>query len=459
MKSLYGKFIVTTLLIMIGSSVLGFYLTNAYYHKNMKASNDEKNVKIAETIVAHIEKSTQLDLSDYLATIGDIGYQIYVVDNFGYYQFFGGEYRVKTIDPTTIESVLQGEVYHGMKEFPRKTFVTGFFSNELSNTIGVPFKYENNTYALFIRPNINLLFSEVHTLLGGLIVASVLLSLLAMLLMARLIISPIIKLTTATKQIVKEKYDTQLNINRNDEIGQLATSFNTMVEHLQENDKIRNEFISNVSHDFQSPLLNIQGYAGLLKSSHTSDEEREKYLDVIQSETNRLSKLTRQLLLLTSLDKSSRLAKFNEYRLDEQLKTCINKYRWWLEEERINLSMKMEPIIYKGDEALFENVWDNLITNAIKYNEPDGEIQIELEMKEEYIQVIVQDSGIGISEAEQAQMFERFYRADSSRTTEGTGLGLSIVKQIVQLHKGEICVESIPDEGTTFIIKLPRSIS
>lgn len=455
MKSLYGKFLLTTVLIMLFSTIFGFLLTNTYYHRVMKDRNDAKNVEIAEKIASYIKETPQLDLNNYLSTIGDVGYQLYIVDESGKDYFYGGEYRVKDLDQSSVKMVLEGNVYHGMRNFPRKTFMTGFFANELSNTIGVPFKYENKQYALFMRPDIKLLFSEVHTLLAGLIIAAALLSLLAMLLVAKLLIVPISQLTAATKRITNEKYDTQLKIDRRDEIGQLAASFNTMVEQLQENDKIRKEFISNVSHDFQSPLLNIQGYAGLLKSPNISDEDRENYAEIIQSETNRLSKLTRQLLLLTSLDQSSRMVKFKNYRLDEQLKACVNKYRWWLEEEGIDLFMKMKPTIYRGDEALFENVWDNLLTNAIKYNCPEGEIHIELEAEENYLTVTVQDSGIGLSEAEKAQLFDRFYRADSSRTKEGTGLGLSIVKQIIQLHKGEIYVASKPNEGTTFTIKLP----
>ncbi|WP_342754183.1 sensor histidine kinase [Bacillus sp. PK3_68] len=101
-------------------------------------------------------------------------------------------------------------------------------------------------------------------------------------------------------------------------------------------------------------------------------------------------------------------------------------------------------------------MWDNLLTNAIKYNLPEGEIHIALERQEDYTEVTIQDTGIGVSETEQAQLFHRFYRADASRTKEGTGLGLSIVKQIIELHKGEIHVASAPGQGTSFTIKLPN---
>lgn len=455
MKSLYGKFVLTTVLIMIFSTLCGFLLTNTYYQRVMKERNDTKNVKIAESIVSHIENSPQLDLSDYLSTVGKIGYQLYVVDETGNGQFFGGPFRIKELNPSFVKNVLSGHIYHGMRDFPRQTFVTGFFANELSNTIGAPFTFKNKQYALFVRPDIKLLFSEVHTILGGLILGTALLSLLLMLVLAKFLIVPITQLTEATKRIAKENYDTQLNIDRRDEIGQLAASFNTMVEQLQENDKLRKEFISNVSHDFQSPLLNIQGYAGLLKSPDLTEKTRSNYADIIQSETKRLSKLTKQLLLLTSLDQSTRMVNYQEFQLDEQLKDCVNKYRWWLEEKQINLMMEMKPTSYHGDAALLEHVWDNLLSNAIKYNRSEGEIQIMLEAKETYVEVTVSDTGVGLTEADKAHVFERFYRADRSRSEEGTGLGLAIVKQIVERHRGHIRVFSAPHEGTTFTIQLP----
>lgn len=456
MKSLYGKFLFMTAMIMVFSTIAGFLVTNTYYHRVIKERNDTKNVQIAETIVRHIEESPDMDLSNYLETIGDIGYQLYVVDEAGKDYFYGGEYRAKNLEQPAVKKVLAGDVYHGMRDFPRETFMTGFFANEMTNTIGVPFKFHDRQYAMFMRPDIKLLFSEVHTIMAGMIVVVAILSLLAMLFVAKMLIIPITQLTEATKRIANEKYDTQLKIDRRDEIGQLAASFNKMAGQLQENDHIRKEFISNVSHDFQSPLLNIKGYAGLLKSPDVPVGERAEYAGIIEAETNRLSNLTRQLLLLTSLDQSSRMVEFKEYRLDDQMKACVNKYRWWLEERGINVSMILEPVVYKGDESLLENVWDNLLSNAIKYNKPEGEITIELSRNDGAVQIKIQDSGIGMSESELKQIFERFYRADASRTKEGTGLGLSIVKQIIELHKGEIMVDSNPGEGTTFTIDLPQ---
>ncbi|ACA38260.1 sensor histidine kinase [Lysinibacillus sphaericus C3-41] len=444
----------TTLLVMIGSLCIGFLATNTYYHQVVKEKNDTKNVIIAQGIAQYIETAKPEDLNSYFMTLGEIGYQIYVTTG-EQGNFFGGEYRDKTLSESVVEHVLNGEVYHGMRDFPKETFMTGFFANELVNTIGVPFTYENKSYALFIRPDIRLLFSEVHTLLGGLMLAMIVLSLLAMLLFAKALIRPITKLTAATRQLAHEKFDTVLDIDRNDELGQLATSFNIMTEKLQENDRVRKEFISNVSHDFQSPLLNIQGYVDLLKNPLLKERERQEYAAIIELETKRLSTLTKQLLLLTSLDQSTRIVKRERYRLDEQLKESVRKYRWQMEEAQLQITYKLEQVIFNGDAGLLQNVWDNLLTNAIKYNIQGGQIHLYLQQKPASLEILVEDKGIGMTAAQLAKVYDRFYRADTSRTKQGTGLGLAIVKQIVELHGGTVHIESTVNAGTKVYINLP----
>lgn len=139
-----------------------------------------------------------------------------------------------------------------MRDLPKETFVTGFFSDEMANTVGVPFTYDGQQHGLFIRPNIKLLFTEIHYLLGGLFIVMALVSLVAMLFVARKLIQPITTLTAATKKIGAENFALSLPINRADEIGQLADSFQSMANHLQESDATRKQFINDVSHDFQT---------------------------------------------------------------------------------------------------------------------------------------------------------------------------------------------------------------
>lgn len=272
---------------------------------------------------------------------------------------------------------------------------------------------------------------------------------------AKHFIQPITKLTEATREITRENFLYPLRIDSNDELGQLAESFDNMQKQLQHNDEARKSFINNVSHDFQSPLMNIQGYAELLLEQNVNEYELKEYLQVIDHESKRLSNLTKQLLLLTSLDQKAYPMKVSDVQVDEQIKQTIHRYQWRLEEKEIEFSYKLEPIRMKVDPELMSNVWDNLITNAIKYNAHGGSIWISLTKSESFITILVKDSGIGMSMEAVTQIFDRFYRVDSSRKSNGTGLGLSIVKQIIDMHGGEIKVDSKVGGGTTFTIILP----
>ena len=220
---------------------------------------------------------------------------------------------------------------------------------------------------------------------------------------------------------------------------------------------MRKQFISDVSHDFQSPLLNIRGYASLLNKREVDEETRQQYASIIESETERLSTLTKQLLLLTSLDQLKTPLQKKTYALDEQIRDVVRNYQWQIVNKELSLELEVEPITYQGDPAFLEKVWDNLISNAVKYTE-QGSIRISLKELSEEIVFCIEDSGIGIEEEHMPQLFERFYRADSSRTKEieGTGLGLAIVQQVVELHSGTIDMKSELDKGTKITIYLPK---
>jgi len=443
---------------MVVSALIAFLAINTYYHQHLKGQNDEKNMNIAKSIVSFIESNKGVDLEDYLETQSAVGYKLYVVDENLESTMYGDGFREEELSNNVIDKVLNGEEYHGMRDLPSETFVTGYFSDKLANTVGVPFNYNNERFALFLRPDIKMLFTEVHYILGGMVLVMAVFSLLSMLFVAKKLIDPITELTAATKKVGEEQFTGTLDINRKDEIGQLAKSFQLMTEKLDENNRIRKEFISDVSHDFQSPLLNIKGYAELLLDNKLTEEARKSYATVIQSETERLSSLTKQLLLLTSLDQLASPLEMKTFDLDVQLKETIRKYRWLLEEKEMTLTMDIEEVHFTGDPAFLEKVWENLLSNALKYTEIGGAIEIVLTEESNHVIILVRDNGIGIEEKALARIFDRFYRADHSRTREpgGTGLGLSIVQQVVKLHGGTIDVVSGKGSGTTFTMNFPK---
>ncbi|WP_252501578.1 HAMP domain-containing sensor histidine kinase [Sporosarcina sp. Marseille-Q4943] len=458
MRSLYGKFLSFTTGIMMTSAVIAFLVVNTYYHQQLKGQNDAKNMNIALAMADYIETEEPADLESYFRTQAASGYKLFVVNENREAHMYGVPFRKENLRTVSVDRVLDGQLYHGMRDLKTETFMTGFFSDELANTVGVPFTYNGETYALFMRPDIKMLFTEVHFLLGGMVVVMAIVSLLSMLIVAKKLIEPITKLTAAAKRVGEERFTGTLDINRRDEIGQLAQSFQRMTEKLSENDRMRKEFINDVSHDFQSPLLNIKGYANLLMDSELPEQERRNYAKVIQSETERLSSLTKQLLLLTSLDQLESPLKPINFRLDEQLKEVIRKQRWLLEEKQMSLVMELDEVAITGDPSFLEKVWENLLSNALKYTESGGEIDIRLSGGFDDVEVAVRDNGAGIATEHLNRLFDRFYRVDHSRTheVEGTGLGLSIVDQVVKLHGGRVEIASVEGEGTTFTVILPK---
>ncbi len=459
MKSLYVKFAVTTITIMVVSGLLSFMFSNFYYQQKLKPYNDEKITNIALEMSDYIESNRDVQLHQYLENIASVGYQMFIVDDEGNKSFFGDPFRDRTLSNDTVQSVLNGDIFHGILQFPQETFVTGFFANELSNTIGVPIKHHDKHYALFIRPNIKMMFNEMHILFAWLLIAMIILSIILVLISTKYLVNPITKLKTATKHISEGDYSIQLEIDRKDEMGELAISFTNMVKKLEKLDDMRTEFIGNITHDIQSPLSNIKGYVQLLEKDSIAKEEKEQYVSIIHKEINRLSKLTDQLLLLASLDRYDGLMKKQRFSLSEQLKEIIYQYQWLIHDKELTVTYELPETSIDGDQSLLYNVWENLLTNAIKYNRENGSIDIKIKQKHDLIEVYFKDEGIGIDKSAQNRIFDRFYREDAARDrmVGGSGLGLSIVASIVTLHEGRIHVESEKGVGTTFIVTLDSS--
>ncbi|MCC2473597.1 envelope stress sensor histidine kinase HitS [Bacillus pacificus] len=248
----------------------------------------------------------------------------------------------------------------------------------------------------------------------------------------------------------EEKYD--------GEIGVLVKSINDMTDELNAMEKMRQEFVSNVSHEIQSPLTSIKGFARALQDNNLSEEKREHYLTIIETETTRLSKLSQNLLKLTLLESEEYTPERVTYRLDQQLKQIVlNSEPLWAEKE-IELELNLEKVHITADQESMSQVWINLIHNSIKFTPNGGTITIQLKEYEKVVEVRIRDSGIGISKEQKQHIFERFYKADSSRNRAygGSGLGLAIVKKVLDLHQGEIKVESEEGKGTEFIVCIPN---
>jgi signal transduction histidine kinase len=259
------------------------------------------------------------------------------------------------------------------------------------------------------------------------------------------------------------KGDFSIRVNDGVENGMLsglAASVNKMALELGQMENMRQEFISNVSHEIQSPLTSIRGFAQALKGNHLTEVERMHYLDIIETESTRLSRLADDLLKLASLE--SEQVKFDPqpYRLDKQIVSLILTCEPQWSEKKIEIEADLKEVTLTGDEDLLSQVWLNLLHNSIKFTPQGGSIRVALRQVGDRAQFTISDTGIGITAEDQMHIFERFYKADKSRTPtkEGNGLGLSIVKKIIDLHQGTIDLESQPGMGTTFTISLPLEV-
>lgn len=229
-------------------------------------------------------------------------------------------------------------------------------------------------------------------------------------------------------------------------------------DNLAEMEKLKQSFISNVSHEIRSPLTSISGFAQLAQREKDS-ERRAYYLETIRSECMRLSNLSESLLKLTELEGTGKLAK-SKVELDDLLEKVKLGFSVQLADKEIELSLSTTPISYDGDPILFYQIWQNLLGNAIKFSAPHSEIKLSLTGDKDNWKISLVDDGLGIPAKKLPYIFDRFYKVDDARNsdTEGSGLGLSIVKEIVTLHDNlELNVISEENKGTTFTLSYPNS--
>ena len=272
---------------------------------------------------------------------------------------------------------------------------------------------------------------------------------------SRWIIKPINKLGKAMQQVAAGEFDLELHgEQRFKELEDIYESFNRMTKELKATEILQTDFVSNVSHEFKTPINAIEGYATLLQGSENEGRElQEKYIGKILSNTHRLSNSVGNILLLSKVDNQAIPTKPSTYRLDEQIRQAILQLEPEWEKKEIELDVELERIEYTGNEVLLMHVWNNLIGNAIKFDPQGGMVRIRLWKNDERILCTVEDNGPGIKPGDEAHIFDRFFQSDSSHKEEGNGLGLALVKQIVKAEGGQVTVANM-EKGCRFTIQL-----
>ncbi len=274
----------------------------------------------------------------------------------------------------------------------------------------------------------------------------------------RLFLVPIEKLNGSMDKVAKGDFNFRLEKDKDKvvvrEFRNMYDNFNLMVGELASLETVQADFVANVSHEFKTPINAIEGYSMLLQGSEGISEEQKLYIDKILFNTKRLADLVGNILLLAKLDNQSIQKKATAFRLDEQVRRAILMYELQWTEKDIDLDVELDEMEYCGTEDFLVHVWGNLLGNAIKFSPQGGKIVVRLQNVNGTAVFSVADEGPGIEESAKSHIFNKFYQGDSAHKQQGNGLGLALAKRIVDINKGEIGVENLPERGCKFTVTL-----
>lgn len=270
------------------------------------------------------------------------------------------------------------------------------------------------------------------------------------------LIKPLHSIIEATEWITAGDFSTRLHLDHIREFVLLGEKFNCMAQELGSVEVLRNDFVNHFSHEFNTPINSIRGFAVLLKQGNLPPAEQELYLDRIITGADRLSTLAVNVLNLSKIEQQTILLHKSSINITEQIRRVIVMLspRW--EPKEIDFDFNCHEHYLKGNEEFLEHLWSNLLDNAIKYSPQGSIISISMQENPEALTIVLTDHGKGITEEALPHIFEKFYRSKSSQTVPGTGLGLTIAHKVVSLHNGTITVQSTPGKGTSFAVTFPK---
>ncbi|MBO5656956.1 MAG: HAMP domain-containing histidine kinase [Agathobacter sp.] len=258
------------------------------------------------------------------------------------------------------------------------------------------------------------------------------------------------------KRVADGDFTTRLETNSNSvEIQEMIAGFNLMAKELGSIEMLQSDFVSNVSHEFKTPIGAIEGYTTLLQDTENLSEDQQRYVDKILYNTHRLSSLVSNILFLSKIENLEIPSNQKLYRLDEQIRESIVALETEWSIKDIEFDVDLDEVDYLGDESILHHIWDNLIGNAIKFSPKGGEIRIQLKRKKEEVLFVIEDQGPGITEEAKKHIYDKFYQADTSHKEQGNGLGLALVKRILELVEGGIWVDNLQKGGCRFLVSLP----
>ena len=318
---------------------------------------------------------------------------------------------------------------------------------ELLACVGLAFLLDNIAHTL--NPNWNiplpLELIIVSVVVGGVMTAII----------SKAFFNPVKNLRQAMDKVANGDFAIQLDTDKSSsgEIKELYAGFNLMTNELKATEILQTDFISNVSHEFKTPINAIEGYSTLLQGCENLDDDQKEYVEKILFNTGRLSSLVSNILLLSKIENQSIQAKRELFSLDEQIRETIVALETAWAPKNIELDVELDSVKYNGNEIIMRHIWSNLIGNAIKFTPENSIVTIRLQNQKDKFIFSVTDQGEGLSDEAKKHLFDKFYQADTSHKSEGNGLGLALVKQILNIDGGDITAENVKG-GCRFTVTL-----
>lgn len=424
-RNLQTRLVLFTVLIATFSGGFSLILSYLFYGNSIEDTMKKNQTQIAQNILL-LHEETDFPLEKIIS-----------ID-------FTNEYELNVVNDISN--------YKNLTKDGNITYSENSFFHEITTLVKVEDKY----VVISNKPKNNLFFySMINSLLS---ISSTLFFISIMItLFSRKILMPIRNLNYATGEVSKGNFKIQLPIPNDFEMGSLTAKFNSMVKELNSIETLRNDFINNVSHEIKTPISTIQGFSNLLKDDTLSKEEREEYLDIIISETSRISNLTSNILKLTKLETQGIITDKTSFYLDEQLRHSVLLMQREITQKNLEIDIDLDEVQIYNNEDLLQQVWLNLISNAIKFTNEGGKVSIQLMDTEDTATVKITDTGIGMKAESLNHIFDKFYQEDKSHSSNGNGLGLPLVKRILDLCDGTIRVKSLLGEGSSFTVELPKN--
>lgn len=464
---LFGSYLIFALIAIIFLSAFSQTITDLYLIENTAQNLYRESTVIATDLKSAFAADT-IELPDVQVQLEIVGRylssEIWVIDTSGNILMNSANESIRTLAQSNPIQIPDFDISDfGNHYFQKGTFYGSFEEETLTVFSTITNNYKVQGYVLIHMPMkkvleqsnsiVNIVFYSTGIIL---ICAFILLFIFTI-----IVYRPIRKITDAAEQYARGNFTEKIAVDSNDEIGYLADTLNYMASTLGTMEQEQRKFISNVSHDFRSPLTSIKGYIEAMIDGTIPVEMQEKYLNIILFETDRLNKLTQNILELNQFGYSGISLNITEFDINNLIRTTTRTFEGVCNKKGLSFELLLteQQLFVKGDMSKIQQVLYNLIDNATKFAYNNTTIIIDTNIQNEKVLISVKDSGIGIPSNSTKKIWERFYKTDQSRGKDkkGSGLGLAIVKEIIQAHNENINVISTEDVGTEFIFTLPLS--